>query len=45
VTGSGTAYPSWRFPTLSDYIIGNDAEVVLGPPQAFTADNIGEFNF
>jgi rhamnose transport system substrate-binding protein len=47
ITGEIKGNPGETFsvPTLGDYTIGNNGEVVMGPPQVFTSDNIDDFNF
>ncbi|MBV9327801.1 MAG: rhamnose ABC transporter substrate-binding protein [Chloroflexi bacterium] len=41
----GNPGEAFSVPILGDYTIGANAEVVMGPPQVFTADNIDQFNF
>ena len=41
----GSPGEAFSVPTLGDYTIGENSEVVLGAPQIFTADNIDQFNF
>jgi rhamnose transport system substrate-binding protein len=41
----GSPGETFSVPTLGDYTITDNAEVVLGAPQIFTADNIDQFDF